>query len=203
MDRVITNVIADRPATYGTPANPVDLGWNIAVQTLAKKCLPNGYDVVERFEDAPTTLQAVSEYAKAKGRLCVAAEDSDGTIFDCPETNIALRAWHDSVHYRFHLAFTVAGEAAAVYVQAAQVYRVYGVSPKTIRWVQLLLADILGLVIHHKRTGKYPTNKRAGCVNEAKKWKHCAELIADQCRGAGHEQAALRLARENWGLYSE
>lgn len=185
------------------PANPVDQGWNVAVRHMATRTCPSGWDEVATFEAAPTTLQAMTEYAKRAGRLCVATEDSDGTIFDCADTNVHLRAWHDSVHFRHQLAFTVAGEAAAVYVQAAQVYRVFGVSEKTVRWVQLLLADILGLVLHVKKTGKYPANKRSGTVNEAKHWSFVARQIGAKCSGLDHEAAALAMAKAEWGSYTE
>lgn len=180
------------------PANPVDIGWNVATRHIAMKTNPSGWDEVATFEAAPTTLLDMTAYANKHGRLCVATEDSDGTIYDCADTNVHLRAWHDSVHFRYQLAFNVAGEAAAVYVQAAQVYRVYGVSEQSKRWVALLLSDILGLVLHHKQTGKYPKNKRAGTVNGAKRWVHVAEQLT-ACVGAAHEGLALDMAKADWG----
>lgn len=201
MDRLFADFTAvDHAPVNG--ANPVDPGWNVAVRHIANKVCPSGWDEVATFAEAPTTLETMTAYAKEHGRLCVATEDSDGTIFDCADTNVHLRAWHDSVHFRHQLAFTVAGEAAAVYVQAAQVYRLYGYSEMTVRWVQLLLADILGLVIHHKMTGKYPKNKRNGCVNAARQWKNVAEQIGQACSGEFHERRALYLAQENWGSYN-
>lgn len=189
------------------PANPVDTGWNVAVRHLATKTCPRGWDEFPTFAEAPTTLADLTAYAHKHGRLGIATEDSDGTIFDCADTNVHLRAWHDSVHFRYQLAFNVAGEAAAVYVQAAQVYRVYGVNEKSIKWVQLLLADILGLVLHNKMTGKYPKNKRAGTVNAAARWRSVAESLglamtvtaARGGDGMAFELTALDMAKADWG----
>lgn len=204
MSRVLSHVIPTR-SVYMQPANPVDAGWNVAVRHIATKVLPSGWDQVEKFDDAPTTLKGITDYANEHGRLCVAREDSEGTIFDCADTNAHLRAWHDSVHFRHQLAFTVAGEAAAVYVQAAQVYYLYGYSEKTVRWVSYLLADILGLVLHVQKTGKYPKNKRAGVVKYCRKWVRVAHIIGKAVSDnlATHEQVALDLAREAWGNPSE
>lgn len=202
MDRLFADFTkADHAAL--NRANPVDAGWNICVRHIANKVCPNGWDEFPTFDEAPTTLAALTDYGVKHGRLGIATEDSEGTIFDCADTNVHLRAWHDSVHFRHQLSFTVAGEAAAVYVQAMHVYHLYGVNDRTIYWVQLLLADILGLVIHVKQTGKYPTNKRAGTVNAAPRWKSVAIALSVLDRGSSHEQAALAFAKEHWGNYSE
>ena len=198
MDRVLTMIPADRPI-YVNTANPVDIHLNVAVQTMARKCLPKGYHVVERFEDAPTTLDGITAYAQDFGVLCVASEDSAGTIYDDIGVNVDLRAWHDSIHYRYQFAFNVAGEAAVTYIQVAQMYRVYGYNEKTIKWAQLLLADILGLVIHNKMTGKYPKNKRSGTLNAAPRWRAVAVLIGLACTGSDHELKAALLAEAEWG----
>lgn len=188
------------PTTWSN-SSPLDPALNVAIRHIATKCLPSGWDQVERFEDAPTTLQAVTEYATRNGRLCIATEDSEGTIYDCADTNHHLRAWHDSVHYRHQLRFDVAGEAAATYIQCAQLYRVYGDNDRSRHWCSLLLADILGLVIHYQRTRRWPKNKRAGTINEAKNWKFIAAEIADTIAAdpANHEQLALELAARTWG----
>lgn len=197
MDNVLMNMQPTR-IIVTHPANPVDRGWNIAVRHLATVTCPRGWKEYPTFAEAPTTLEELIAHADKYGQLGIATEDSEGTLFDCADTNVHLRAWHDSVHLRHKLSFTVAGEAAAVYVQAAQVYRLYGVNDQAVRWVQLLLADILGLVIYHKQTGKYPKNKRAGTVNAAPKWKQLAQRLG-QCTGDDHEQAALAMAKLDWG----
>lgn len=184
--------------TYINPAKPHDVGLNVAIRTLAQRTLPCGWDQVPTFEEAPTTLDALLAYAAKHGRLCIAEEDSDGTIYDCADTNHHLRAWHDGVHYRHHFAFNGAGEAAAVYVQVAQLGRVYGYNEKTVEWAALLLADILGLVHYHLRTGEWPSKKAIGTINEAPKWEGEAHRILSQCTGPDHEQKAIEMAAK-WG----
>lgn len=181
---------------------PLDLGLNCAVRTLATITCPNGWDLVPTFAEAPTTLQGVIDYAKQHGRLCIAMEDSSGTIYEDEETNWHLRAWHDSIHFRHKIAFTAAGEAAATYVQVAQLYRRYRLThPREtlVRWGSLILADILGLVHYHQRTGLWPKNKRAGTIKNAPLWETQANLIFDECAGEFHESKALALAASKWG----
>jgi len=202
MDRVFADFTKVEHAPIKVP-NPVDQAYNVAVRHIAGICNPNGWDEFSTFAEAPTTLAELTAYANEHGRLGIATEDSDGTIFDCADTNVHLRAWHDSVHLRHQLGFTVAGEAAAVYVQVAQVYHLYGFNEQTVRWAQLLLADILGLVINFKKTGRYPMNKRNGCVNEAKRWKYVAEQIWRYAQGKYHESGALAYAKSEWGCYKE
>lgn len=206
MDRLLADFGAVHHAPLN-PANPVDPEWNVAVRHIANKVCPSGWDEFPTFAEAPTTLADLTAYANEHGRLGIATEDSEGTIFDCADTNVHLRAWHDSVHYRYKLAFNVAGEAAAVYVQCAHVFRVYGVNPRSIRFAQWLLADILGLVIHHKQTGKYPKNKRAGTVNAAPRWKALATRLAFSIdyanMGLDVEACALDAAKADWGSYTE
>lgn len=198
MERVLTDVIPNR-AVYVNPAKPHDIGLNIAVRHLATTCCPSGWDQVKTFEEAPTTLEGIVAYAKEHGRLCIAEEDSDGTIYDCADTNHHLRAWHDSIHFRHRFAFNAAGEAAATYVQVAQLGRVYGYSEKVVGWGALLLADILGLVHFHQRTGKWPKNKRQGTIKESRKWVDEARLILLNCQGADHERLAAERASSKWG----
>lgn len=179
-------------------ADPVDVGLNVAIRHIANKCCPMGWHQVKTFEEAPTSLQAILDYAEKHGRLCIAEEDSDGTIYDDADTNHHLRAWHDSVHYRHRFQFNAAGEAAAVYVQVAQLGHLYGCGERSVRWAELLLADILGLVHFHLRTGLWPKHKRKGTLKEAPKWTDEARAILVNCRGKDHEQLAIQRAAK-WG----
>jgi len=196
MDQMLVTVPRHTPTSF--PFNPVDPALNAAVRHIATKVCPVGWDEVEKFEDAPTTLQAVIEYAEREGKLCIATEDSEGTIYDCADTNVHLRAWHDSCHYRHRLAFNVAGEAAATYVMVAQLYHLYGTGERSRYWAALLLSDILGLVIHYQQTRKFPKNKRAGTLNGYKRWRMIADELAT-CIGMHHETLALALSEKTWG----
>lgn len=195
--RFLTNVIPNREV-YINPAKPHNIGLNVAVRTMANRTCPRGWHQVATFEEAPTSLADMLAYAEANGVLCIAEEDSDGTIYDCSDTNHHLRAWHDSIHFRHHFAFNAAGEAAAVYVQIAQLGRVFGAGDEVVEWAALLLADILGLVHYHLRTGMWPKNKRAGTLAEAPKWVEEARRILRKCTGPDHEKLAIQMAAK-WG----
>lgn len=184
---------------------PYSSTMNAIVTAMAQITNPNGYDLVATFEEAPTTLEAVVAYHKEHGKLCIAAEDSDGTIYADASVNHDLRAWHDSVHVKHGFEFNAAGEAAAVYVQIAQVVYcdLYGERAHK-EAARLLLADILGLVHYHLRTGKWPRNKAKSTVAEAIKWKDEADRIVVALYSLptrslyNYEQEAIRLAAK-WG----
>lgn len=69
---------------------------------------------------------------------------------------------------------------------------------RSVRWAELLLADILGLVHFHLRTGLWPKHKRKGTLKEAPKWTDEARAILVNCRGKDHEQLAIQRAAK-WG----
>jgi len=183
--------------------NPVDAGLNVAVKHMARRLHPTGWDQVKRFDEAPTTLDAVLAYYQQHGRVCIAEEDSDGTIYDCADTNHHLRAWHDAVHVIHCFAFNAAGEAAAVYVQIAQLAAVYGINDRTRQWVPLLMADILGLVHYHHRTNGWPMDKRTWTLNEATRWTIEAGALLDVLEAddpSNYEATAIERARLKWGF---
>jgi len=159
------------------PVQPVDPAFNVAVKQLAMQTNPGGWDQVKTFDEAPTTLEAVLSYYADHGRLCIAEEDSDGTIYACADTNHHLRAWHDTLHVRYRFSFTASGEAAATYAMVGQLVALYGDSERTVRWAALLLADILGLVHYHQRTGEWPIDKLGFTVGCAEGWMAEAKAL--------------------------
>lgn len=181
--------------------NPVAIGLNIAIAHLCSITCPRGYHTVETFNEAPTTLLGVVKYANEHGVLCIATEDSDGTIYDSPGINHDLRAWHDSVHFRHGFQFNAAGEAAAAYVQVAQMAAIYGDNPDTAYWAALLLTDLLGLVHYHQRTELWPTDKRKFVMERVDEWALEAGKLVTLCAQAGtrHEDTAIARSRGKWG----
>lgn len=183
--------------------NPVDASLNVAVKMLANRANPRGWDQVRRFSDAPTTLAGVQTYHRnSGGKVLIAEEDSDGTIYDCADTNHHLRAWHDAIHIKYGFQFNAAGEAAAAYVHVAQVAMAYGVNDKTRRWAALLLADLLGLVHYHCRTGLWPMDKREFALQGAEAWQDEADAIMDLLyvqQRDDYEEVATALASDTWG----
>jgi len=182
--------------------NPVDASLNVAVKLLANKANPHGWDQVKRFVDAPTTLYDQQAYLMAHGKVCIAEEDSDGTIYDCADTNHHLRAWHDAIHMAHDFAFNAAGEAAAAYVHIAQLAARYGINATTRRWSALLLADLLGLVHYHCRTGLWPMDKREFALQGAEGWQDEANaLLDDFCIRMPEESVGIAISRSRakWG----
>lgn len=183
--------------------NPVDPALNAAIQVMANITNPSGWDVIPTFEEAPTSLAALLDYADAHGRLGVAAQDAHGQIYDDAGIVEALRAWHDSIHYRWHFTFTVSGEAAATYAHIGQLHTKYGDTPNTRRWAELIMGDILGLVLYFHVTEEWPDRKRAFTLYQAKKWSSEASRLMDYLSSdhgyCDSEVAAIYRARSKWG----
>lgn len=180
--------------------NPVSWSLNAAILNLCAITCPRGYDTVEKFEDAPTTLRGIVEYAEKHGRLCIATEDSEGTIYDDAGVNVALRAWHDSIHFRHGFQFNAAGEAAAAYVHVAHLVQRYGNNAETQYNAALLLTDLLGLVHYHQRTELWPTDKRAFVMERVDEWALEAAAICNLVAGAEEpEKVAIQRAKSKWG----
>ena len=105
----------------------IDIHFNVAVMTIARRLFPGGYDVAE---DAPSTLEALTAHIARKGRMLVYSGASDATIFGDREHNYAFRAWHDWHHWKRQLPFTPEGEREVARHQENDLYRVYG-QPRT------------------------------------------------------------------------
>lgn len=185
---------------------PLDIGFNIATRSIANRLNRTGWDEVEKFEDAPTTFAEVVAYYEEHGRLCIAQEASAHSIFDCEDTNVHYRAWHDAVHVVNGFQFNVAGEAATCCIQIAMLYRLYGDNPVTRRWCRILLADTLGLVLYFQRTGTWPADeeKRPSVVETMNEWDGMVDALLDRIGLAGNAEAdqhaaAISYVREHWG----
>lgn len=182
--------------------NPVDVSLNVAIRHLAGVMNPAGWHQKPTFEEVPTTYEGIVAYYEEHGRIVIAEEDSDGTIYDCADTNHHLRAWHDALHIRYKLAFDAAGEAAASYVHIAQITQLYGCGDRTRAWAALLLGDLLALVHYHNRTGLWPSDKRATCLKWAEEWRDEANALVDELSKV-HESnrvtIALARAERKWG----
>jgi hypothetical protein len=141
--------------------NGLDIQLNAAVHTIARRLFPSGYHVAE---DAPDTLDKLCASFDAR-RYVVFSGASDHTIFDDAETNWAFRAWHDWHHWRGKLPFTPEGEAEACRRQQADLVTVYGDSPQTQRWADILDAEINGQLAYGRyHGGEFPTDQKAFVV---------------------------------------
>jgi hypothetical protein len=140
---------------------PLDLGFNIAVRTIAARLFPCGFDITADESAAPSTLEALQAHIEATGRMLVWSGASDHTIFACPETNWAFRAWHDWAHWRYALPFDLAGERAVCEVQKANLATVYPGRPSLPLWGRILDLEITAQAEHFTTTGSFPIDQVA------------------------------------------
>jgi hypothetical protein len=133
--------------------------FNVAVQTMAARLFPTGFDT---SLDAPSTLADLTDHIAKTGRMLVYSGHSDQTIFDCEATNHAFRAWHDWCHWKFQLPFNAEGEAAACKVQQGHLATVYGADHWMLpKWNRILDAEINGQLEYAAKHGDFPTNQAA------------------------------------------
>lgn len=138
--------------------SPLDRGFNAAVRRMASIVLPAGFIPCE---DAPSTLpELIAAWSKRDYR--VYCGHSGQTIFDCPDTNHCFRAWHDWTHYTYRLPFTRQGEIDTCEQQIRDLEKVYGQSPQTDRWAEILRAEVIGqLQYADNHNGEFPTDQKA------------------------------------------
>lgn len=138
-------------------ANPVYRPLNVAVLQLADHLFPTGFDV---GEDAPGTLEGLTDHIDQTGRMLVWSGACEGTIFDDAEVNRAFRAWHDFHHYRGRLPFTLTGEKVAAWRQIDDIRALYGDTKASRTMQALVYAEVVGQAEHFARTGEFPKDQR-------------------------------------------
>jgi len=172
---------------------PVSLALNCAVVSMSRRLFPCGFDVVA--QDAPETLEALTATV-ATGRMAVWSGASDDTIYGCPETNWAARAWHDWAHWRYQLPFTLAGEIAAAFVQVRHLAAFHGDEVETVDMAALILAEVIGQAEHLQRTGQFVTEQRAFTTRAAFAFQAMAsDLVRRFALPSASDRAALALVR--------
>jgi hypothetical protein len=136
----------------------LDIHFNVAVLTICKRLLPEGYDVAI---DAPETYEQLIARLDSGERMLVYSGGSERTIYGDPEVNYAFRAWHDWCHWRGRHDFSYAGERAACEMQGAHLVTVYGDCPRTRRWRRILRAEVIGQREYFDHHGVFPDDQRA------------------------------------------
>lgn len=137
---------------------PLDIHFKCAVRRIAANLFPCGYDV---GEEAPSTLAELNAHIAATGRMLVYSGGSDRTIFDCPETNYAFRAWHDWCHWKGQHEFDMQGEAAVCLMQHEHLTRLYGGHPSLPKWHAIIDAEVIGQNAYHDMYGVFPQDQKA------------------------------------------
>jgi hypothetical protein len=137
---------------------PVDTAFNVAVLHITSRLFPTGFDVSEH---APATFAELKALLDAKQRLVVYSGGSSNTIYADPEVNYAFRAWHDWSHWTGNHDLTFRGEVAVCATQRRHLIELYGDTPQTRRWSELIRAEIIGqgtYYLYHKR---FPEDQRS------------------------------------------
>lgn len=134
-----------------------DRGFNVMVRRMAEIVAPS----FQRGPDAPETLEALTSYVEKHGNIKVSDQNMAQNIFGCDEANMAFRAWHDWTHWRYQTPFTPEGERATYEHQLTDMMKVYGVDATSLRWAQMLYAEIVGQTEYKERHGVFPANQMA------------------------------------------
>lgn len=133
---------------------PRNINLNVAAMLLAHECWPQGFDT---GPVGASTLEALKFEVNERGRLTIWNGACERTVFGCPEVNLHFRAWHDWAHFTYDLPFTVDGETAAAFVQAAQICRRYGPDRDM---VQLLFCEVIGQALWYEGHKEFPEDQR-------------------------------------------
>ena len=134
---------------------PLNRAFNVAVNHIASRLFPCGFEV---SANAPADFDSlVAEYRRT-GRVHVWNGASDKTIFACPETNFAFRAWHDWRHITESADFSRNGESIACAAQCRDVRAIFdGAAAET--FCAILHAEILGQADYAERRGGFPIDQ--------------------------------------------
>ena len=101
-------------------------------------------------DHAPDTFNDLIE--NSQGTLTVWAGASDNTIYGDPTVNHAFRAWHDHIHLRYGLGFTIPEEIEVAKIQAS-------ILPD--RLGDIILAEVAGQANYLKEHGHFPEDQKA------------------------------------------
>ncbi len=145
-------------------ANPLDRSLNVAINHIAGRLYPTGFDV---GDPAPSTLTNLRAHVARTGRMLVWSGGSTDTIYDDDETNYAFRAWHDWHHWRHGYAFDLAGETLAYHGQCRDLELLYPGHDRLSAWKRILWCEVVGQAVYLAHHGKFPPNQRAfveGCL---------------------------------------
>ena len=144
---------------------PLSKAFNIAVVAITNRLHPTGYNV---GGSAPSTLQELKAHINTTRRMLVWDGASDKTIYACPETNWAFRAWHNWCHYTHDLKFDKEGdERKACEIQKDHIRLnnlLYGSKAQTDLFCDLIEFEIISQFEYKKIFGNFPEDQMALAV---------------------------------------
>ena len=136
---------------------PLDPGFNLAILSIASSLFPDGFDV---SPDAPGTYKGLKAHLDAGKRLVVYDGGCEGTIYADPAVNHAFRAWHDWSHWKGDHDFSLQGECCVFDMQPRHLLYVYGDTEQTLRWIDILRAEVIGQRVYYGRHKRYVEDQR-------------------------------------------
>jgi len=134
-----------------------DRGFNVMVMRMAEIVAPG----FTSGPDAPASLEALTSYVEKHKAIKVSDQHSDQTIYGDSHVNLCARAWHDWTHWRYQTPFTPEGEKATYERQLVDMMKVYGTDATSLRWAQMLYAEVVGQTEYKARHGVFPANQIA------------------------------------------
>lgn len=100
------------------------------------------------------TLEDIKMFYDINGKYGVSNQNCENTIFGNVDTNLMFRAWHDDIHIKYNLDFTLEGEIAVYNIMQAELHNSYYFEKL------LLYADIVGQTLYFNKCNKFPDNQR-------------------------------------------
>lgn len=178
-------------------SKPIDIGYNTAVLHIAGKVAPRGFKIVERWADTPDTYLDLCKWAERDGQITCTTEGGIDTIYGDAEVYAHFRGWHDTAHYREGLDFTIAGEAAATYVQCAEITKVFGRNDRAARFCAMVLQDIMGQQLYKAKHGAFPEDPVALFYNDYGSWVRLGMHLNETLTSTNH---AVLIAEDQYGF---
>jgi len=81
---------------------------------------------------------------------------SNNTIWGEPKNNYLFRAWHDSIHIKHSLDFTISNEIQASKIQCEIASRLIGDN-----FADIIDAEARGQVLYYDKYGEFPTDQES------------------------------------------
>jgi hypothetical protein len=124
---------------------------------------------VDKQDDAPQTLHTLREYVKEHGRLIVALEHGETSIYGDAKANAWFRAFHDLGHLVYNREMTYEEEVQLALTQwgdLVPIFREMGATRNLIQDLyRLYLFDTVGQSRYCLLTGRFPNDQMAFVEN--------------------------------------
>lgn len=132
---------------------------NVAVQVMAAKVWPQGFD---KGPDAPSSYEALCAEYERRGMITVWDGASGQTIFDDPDINVMFRAWHDYCHITGGHDFSLEGERQAALMQCEHIKARYGDGETGQELCRLIMIEVCGQAAYAEaHGGEFPVDQMA------------------------------------------